>query len=155
MATTGPLGMWGRYRRAAAEARAPAGSAIMPSEWYRSSISEHTAPSGITITSPRHSRRIGNVTSPTRPTAVPSTKLSTWSSDTGLPARNAALMEAAPSGSTPITLMEGRIVLSHSAIPAARPPPPIGSRTQSVSAGICSASSTAMVPWPAITIGSL
>ena len=55
---------------------------------------------------------------------------------------------------TPTSDSSGRSARSPIAIPAARPPPPIGITTVPGPAGSCSASSSPSVPWPATTRGS-
>ena len=62
---------------------------------------------------------------------------------------------AKPSGAArrPITFVSGFTALSAVAIPAARPPPPIGTSTVSA-CGTCSASSSPIVPCPATTTSS-
>ena len=84
---------------------APAGSAMMPSFWYSSSMAVQTAPSSTVVIdtmSPRsgtawHRVRVRRP----RRTAAPSTNWSTWSRVTGPPAASAAIIDAAPAGSTP------------------------------------------------------
>ena len=55
---------------------------------------------------------------------------------------------------TPMTLILGLTFLAATARPEMRPPPPIGATIASTS-GSCSMISRAIVPWPAMTSGSL
>ena len=57
------------------------------------------------------------------------------------------------SASTPITRAPGSRARIATATPAASPPPPTGTTTVAV-CGACSAISSPIVPWPAITSGS-
>ena len=61
-------------------------------------------------------------------TATPSAKIPTRSSVTGSPASSAARKQAESRGSTPITLIDGFNCLIYTEIPAARPPPPTGTK---------------------------
>mmetsp|Transcript_25309 Transcript_25309/g.83147 ORF Transcript_25309/g.83147 Transcript_25309/m.83147 type:complete len:274 (+) Transcript_25309:293-1114(+) len=64
---------------------------------------------------------------PTRGTARPSASVGPFTSTmTGPPAAIAALIDAHAAGSTPMMSMSGLIVLTASAAPAMRPPPPTG-----------------------------
>ena len=56
---------------------------MTPSDWYNSSISVHTAPSGTTSTQSTNCEAIWKGNAPARPTAVPSTKGSTFAKDIG------------------------------------------------------------------------
>ena len=67
------------------------------------------------------------------------------------PAASAALMEGDASDSTPTTRTRVR---PGQAMPASNPPPPTGTTTVPMF-GTWSSSSRAIVPWPAITSGSL
>ncbi len=62
-------------------------------------------------------------------------------------------MQGRTSVSTPITLMDGRSAFAATATPDTSPPPPIGTTIASVS-GSCASTSSAIVPWPAMTSGS-
>ena len=88
---------------------APAGSAMMPSFWYRSSCATHTAPSGAMTVWMRERLRsmIWYGRSPSFFTAAPSTKGSTEGSSTGSSAAIAAVRHAAPAGSTATTAVRG------------------------------------------------
>ena len=59
----------------AATDNAPAGSAMMPSFWYRSSIAVHTAPSSTVVIDTMSPAAVSaaNGSAPTRATAAPST----------------------------------------------------------------------------------
>ena len=66
-------------------------------------------------------------------TAQPSATVSTvWREDT-CPFENDVFMQAAPAGSTPITLISGLTDFAANATPLANPPPPIGTRIASTS----------------------
>ena len=67
---------------------------------------------------------------------------------TGCPASSAVRIPAESSGSTPMTRASGRRPFTAVAIPAIRPPPPIGTITVSTS-GASSTISSPTVPWPA------
>ncbi len=101
------------------------------------------------------SRQMRNVSSPGFLTHTPSAKRPGFSSVTRLPARMERYMQSLSAGSTPTTLTSGRTALTYSQTPAARPPPPIGTKMAS-SRRPASASriSLATVPCPAITSGS-
>src|SRR5665811_705942 len=117
--------------RSAAVASAPAGSAMMPSVWYMSSISLQTAPSATVTTSMSAGAMTSYGASPMRLTAAPSTNVSTLSSSTGCPTARAALRLAAPSGSTPTIRVCGARSRNHVTTPARRPPPPTGTTSTS------------------------
>ena len=79
---------------------------MMPSFWYRSSIAVQTAPSSTVVTDTMSpAAASAAIRQRARPalTAAPSTNWSTWSSVTGSPAASAAIIDAAPAGSTPST----------------------------------------------------
>ena len=78
----------------------------------------------------------------------------TCGSFTTWPASSDAFMQAAPAGSTPITLIWGFISLANVDTPVARPPPPMGTKIVSTSGSSCTIS-MAIVPWPVATAGSL
>ena len=61
---------------------------------------------------------------------------------------------SALAGSAPMTRVEGEWPLTARAVPEISPPPPIGAITMS-SGPACSSSSSAAVPWPAMTDQSL
>ena len=63
-------------------------------------------------------------------------------------------MQAAPSGSTPITLIRGLSIFAKVETPVASPPPPIGTRIASTRGSSCTISMV-IEPWPAATMGSL
>ena len=150
MATTVWPGSTATWRRSAADASAPAGSAITPSVWYRSSISLQIWPSGTVAHSQPFCWIIGRVNAPAVRTATPSAKVSMWSSRTGWPAHRAACMLAAPAGSTPITRVAGQRSRIHARQPASSPPPPTGTSSTSGASPIWSTISGATVPWPAM-----
>ncbi|MNL40717.1 hypothetical protein D3C87_1630860 [compost metagenome] len=79
---------------------APAGSSTTPSTFSMSMIVMQIAFSGSSMTwSAEKRRRAAKFRSPIRPTAAPSTKLSTWSSVTRLPVSRLCLRLGAPEGS--------------------------------------------------------
>ena len=84
--------------------------------------------SGTVIISSRLSLTNGKIFSPGVFTAVPSAIVFTEGSVTTLPASIEAFMQAAPSGSTPITLILEFISFASVATPHASPPPPIGTK---------------------------
>ena len=94
------------------------------------------------------SRTAANVTSPGRPTAMPSAMVFIESSFTGAPFASEPGYAAAPSACTPTIRTSGRIALTAIAIPASNPPPPVGTTTVFTS-GACSMISSPAVPWPA------
>ncbi len=106
------------------------------------------------ITSSMYWRQSRKVSSPAWRTATPSAKSPTVSSTTRSSAARAAAMLAASAGSTPMTLVSGRMNLMKVATPAARPPPPIGTNTASIGSPCWRRISSPIVPWPAITSGS-
>ena len=66
-------------------------------------------------------------------TATPSAMVLAVGRVTTWPASRLAFMEAAPSGSTPMTVTLGLSSLARVDTPAARPPPPMGTRITSTS----------------------
>ena len=64
--------------------------------------------------------------SPILLTAVPSAIVLASASSTTFPFSSAAIADAAPSGSTPITFTWGFLSLAAEAIPETKPPPPSG-----------------------------
>jgi len=104
-------------------------------------------------TSSSRARHMRKVSSPMRRTATPSANRPTWCRVMGSPPSRAALRQADSSCSTPMTLIPGMSCLMRTATPAARPPPPTGTKTRSRWAS-CWMSSRPMVPWPAMTRGS-
>ena len=62
-------------------------------------------------------------------------------------------MLAAPAGSTPTIRVAGCRARSHVDMPAASPPPPIGTTTTSGARPSWRTASTATVPWPAMVRG--
>mmetsp|Transcript_20377 Transcript_20377/g.51720 ORF Transcript_20377/g.51720 Transcript_20377/m.51720 type:complete len:220 (+) Transcript_20377:646-1305(+) len=100
-----------------------------------------------------HNRK---VSSPTFLTAAPSAKRPTDANSTTLPAFRESCIPGASAASTPMTLMLGRTDLRNMPMPAARPPPPTQQNTYSTfSFVVCARISWPMVPWPAMTWGSL
>ena len=91
--------------------------------------------------------------SPTCLTATPSANRPTESKIILSLAFNASVMQAASSGSTPITLVCGETCLTTEAIPAINPPPPTGTKIISRCL-VCLNNSKAMVPCPAMTASS-
>jgi hypothetical protein len=86
--------------------------------------------------------------SPTSRTAIPSAIVAP-PTETVSPASRCAIAEYAAT-STPYTVMPGFIALAATAQPASSPPPPTGITSASRSGASCN-SSSARVPWPAIT----
>ena len=78
-------------------------------------------------------------------TAIPSAIVDTDGNDTISLAFLDATIEAAPAALTPMTLILGFISFIAMAIPATRPPPPIGTMTASTS-DCCSNISKPIVP---------
>jgi hypothetical protein len=111
------------------------------------SVSTSTMPSS----SSRHSAK---VSAPTCFTATPSANKPTWSSLTRRPAFSDRAIASASTGSTPITLTDGRSRLMYDAIPEISPPPPTGTKTASGGCDDCLTISRPIVPWPAMTSGS-
>mmetsp|Transcript_102512 Transcript_102512/g.330794 ORF Transcript_102512/g.330794 Transcript_102512/m.330794 type:complete len:214 (-) Transcript_102512:685-1326(-) len=96
------------------------------------------------------------VSSPTRRTAAPSAKRPTEGSSRTSPASRLCVMAAESEASTPTTLIEGFTDFRKMPMPERRPPPPTQQKTVStVSLVVCARISWPMVPWPAITRGSL
>mmetsp|Transcript_31571 Transcript_31571/g.82528 ORF Transcript_31571/g.82528 Transcript_31571/m.82528 type:complete len:268 (+) Transcript_31571:767-1570(+) len=138
-----------------AMARAPAGSSTQRVSKKPSLIASQIS-SVVTVTmSSTSSLAMRNVSWPTVLTAAPSAKIPTLSSVTRRPARIDAVMPAASSASTPITITPGRTRLTYAAIPASIPPPPQQTKTaSSLLPVICLRISMPIVPWPAMTYGS-
>mmetsp|Transcript_31551 Transcript_31551/g.74997 ORF Transcript_31551/g.74997 Transcript_31551/m.74997 type:complete len:206 (+) Transcript_31551:264-881(+) len=141
---------------APARATAPAGSRIERVSLKTSlmaalmaELSTRTMPS----TSCRQRRK---VSIPTCFTATPSAKASTLESITRRPVANDCAIALAPTGSTPMTLMDGLSSFSTAAMPAMRPPPPTATNTASSSSRCftCCTISVPMVPCPAMVKGS-
>ena len=134
--------------------RAPAGSTTMASSLYNFKIVVQTFPSGTRTMSSNECWQISNGLSPTRFTAAPSTNLSMSVSIVFLPFSNDVFIEAAPCGSTPISLVSGLNCLKTEITPAAKPPPPIGKNKKSILFLVSSITSNPKVPCPAITHSS-
>ena len=83
----------------------------------------------------------------------PSAMVLTSVSGISRPAANERAASSAPAGSAPTTRAAGRSAFTAVETPLISPPPPIGASTRSRS-GASSISSSAAVPWPAITAGS-
>ena len=89
-------------------ASAPAGSSTTRVSSNTSLIAAHissVSASTISSTSPRHRRKVSR---PTSFTATPSANRPTWSSLIRLPAFSERVIASASTGSTPITLIDGR-----------------------------------------------
>ena len=86
-------------------------------------------------------------------TAVPSAMVLTVGRVVTFPASKDACMQAAPAGSTPITLIFGFNNFARVDTPVASPPPPMGTRIYSTS-GSSLKISMAKVPWPVATARS-
>ncbi|MNV42507.1 hypothetical protein D3C71_1341830 [compost metagenome] len=84
----------------------------------------------------------------------PSQTVSGVNSTRRSPAASERAVSAAPSGSARTSSTAGLAACSASRVPAARPPPPTGTTINSRPSLACSSSSAA-VPWPAITWGSV
>src|SRR5664280_2202290 len=153
MATTVWPGSTRTADRSAAVASAPAGSAMMPSVWYMSSISLQTAPSATVTTSMSAEAITPYGASPMRLTAAPSTNVSTLSSSTGCPTASAAWRLAAPAGSTPTIRVCGARSRNQVTTPARSPPPPTGTTSTSGALPRASTISAHTVPWPAMVSG--
>mmetsp|Transcript_77390 Transcript_77390/g.194613 ORF Transcript_77390/g.194613 Transcript_77390/m.194613 type:complete len:214 (+) Transcript_77390:617-1258(+) len=96
------------------------------------------------------------VSSPTFRTAAPSANKPTDGSSTTWPASREAFIDGASEASTPTTLMDGFTDFRNIPTPEARPPPPMQQKTTSTSSCVvCARISWPMVPWPAMTCGSL
>ena len=99
------------------------------------------------------SRTIGNVSSPGRFTAMPSAIVSTRVTGSITPQPHARTIGSQPAAWTPTIRTDGCSARSAIATPDSSPPPPHGTTTTS-RPGTCSASSSPIVPWPAITSSS-
>mmetsp|Transcript_42787 Transcript_42787/g.129257 ORF Transcript_42787/g.129257 Transcript_42787/m.129257 type:complete len:214 (+) Transcript_42787:244-885(+) len=139
-----------------ATAKAPAGSRMTRVSTKLSLIAAQISSVDTVTTSSKtiwHNRK---VSSPTLRTAAPSANRPTAGSSTTRPASKLARMPAASAASTPITLMPGFAALRNMPTPAASPPPPMQQNTASTSSCVVWARiSCPMVPWPAMTCGSL
>ena len=103
-------------------------------------------------TSSTRSRKSGKVSGPANGAQSPSaTERATIG--TGRPAARAAVMAAAPSGSTATTRQAGLASRTARAVPQVRPPPPTLT-TQTSTGPASSISSRPTVPWPATISGS-
>ncbi|CAE6820077.1 hypothetical protein R69927_06578 [Paraburkholderia domus] len=116
------------YCLAPATASAPAGSSTLRVSWNTSLIAAHSASVFTSNTSSRYSLHRRKVSSPTSFTAVPSENSPTSFSVTRSPAFSDAAIAHESSVCTPITLISGRTDFTYAATPAARPPPPIGTK---------------------------
>ena len=138
----------------AATGTAPAPSATV----FWPSISARMAEaisSSLTVTiSSTYCWHRAKVRSPGFFTAMPSAMVATLRSSVGPPAWRDRYMDAAPAAWTPTIRHSGFSCFTAKATPPMRPPPPMGTTICSTS-GNCSRISRPMVPWPAITRGSL
>ena len=89
----------------------------------------HTFPSGTSTISSRFSLQILKFNCPTCFTAAPSTNLSIVSKYVFSPFAIEVFMAGAPNGSTPIILVFGLNSAKTVESPAAKPPPPMGTKT--------------------------
>mmetsp|Transcript_23 Transcript_23/g.75 ORF Transcript_23/g.75 Transcript_23/m.75 type:complete len:261 (-) Transcript_23:516-1298(-) len=142
--SSGPPG-----RRAARPVAPPPSTTIFCPSTSRSTASA-TSFSSTRTTSSTHRRATAKACGPTCGTARPSASVGSTSAVTGCPARSAAVYEAQRRGSTPTTCTAGLSVLAARAMPAMRPPPPIGTTSTSQSV-TCSSISMPSVPVPAMT----
>ena len=90
--------------------------------------------------------------SPGRCTAMPSAIVGAPTTCTGPPAATEAISPGTADAWTPTTRTAGSSDCTATAIPAASPPPPTGTRTVRTS-GHCSMISKPSVPWPATMSG--
>lgn len=88
--------------------------------------------------------------------AVASDRVSHDGTSTTLPACTDCRMTSLAAGCAPTTMQPGYAAFNTAAIPPIRPPPPTGTmHTSILPCDICCSSSTAIVPWPAMTCQSL
>ena len=132
----------------AATAAAPAGSTTIFARSTRASRARDSDSSETVRISSQWSRTAAKVMSPGHPTAMPSAIVVIDVSGTGAPWRSDPGKAAAPSACTPITRTSGRAALMAMAMPASRPPPPVGTITV-LTSGRCSRISSPAVPCPA------
>ena len=134
----------------AATPTAPAGSTTcLPRSSSISSAREMSSSETVT-TSSTSLRTWVKVSSPGRPTAIPSAIVANEGRRTGSPARSEGGKAAALAAWTPITRTSGRSALATTAIPETSPPPPTPV-TMVRTSGHCSRISSATVPCPAMT----
>mmetsp|Transcript_53113 Transcript_53113/g.153238 ORF Transcript_53113/g.153238 Transcript_53113/m.153238 type:complete len:206 (+) Transcript_53113:737-1354(+) len=152
-----PLSLWrAAYFLRPATAKAPAGSRTTRVSMKLSLMAPQISSVLTKMTSSRAILHNRKVSSPTLRTAAPSAKSPTEGSSTTSPASRLAFIPGASMASTPMTLMPGWTDFRNMLTPAARPPPPIQQKTASTfSFVVCAKISWPMVPWPAITKGSL
>ena len=131
----------------AATAAAPAGSTSSFARSRQYSSARDSASSSTVTISSTSAFTCGNVTSPGRPTAIPSARVRIAGSGTGACAASDGGHAAAPAACTPTTRTPSGTA---AATPPSRPPPPVGTSTVATS-GHCSTISSPTVPWPAIT----
>mmetsp|Transcript_5660 Transcript_5660/g.13472 ORF Transcript_5660/g.13472 Transcript_5660/m.13472 type:complete len:229 (+) Transcript_5660:483-1169(+) len=135
--------------------KAPAGSNTVRVSENPSLMAAQISSVVTVIISSQTSCEILKVLVPTIFTAAPSAKSPTVSKGVTFPARSDAVIPAASSASTPMTLMLGFRDLMYNPTPDNRPPPPTQTKIASIfSAVACFMISMPMVPWPAITNGS-
>ena len=138
----------------AATADAPAPSATILPRSIRNRIACAISSSSTVTTSSTYFWHISNVSSPGCLTAMPSAMVFALVSATTCPASSDAFMPAAPAACTPTMRTFGCSIFTAAATPEASPPPPMGTTMVSTS-GRSSMISRPIVPWPAMTIGSL
>mmetsp|Transcript_6086 Transcript_6086/g.15510 ORF Transcript_6086/g.15510 Transcript_6086/m.15510 type:complete len:299 (+) Transcript_6086:433-1329(+) len=146
IATTFPLKPFAsQYALAPATATAPAGSKMDRFSSNTSLIAAHIW-SVLTVMTPSTSCwHRSKHTAPGCRTATPSANPSTLVRRHSSPWYSDCTMALAPSGSTPITLMSGRMDLTYAAMPAMSPPPPTGTKMASTP-GSCRRISMPTVP---------
>ena len=137
----------------AASATAPAGSATVLARSINNTTVSAIASSDTVTTSSTRRRMTGSVRSPGARVRRPSAIVSGDDSGPRKRSWNARCVALAPLAWTPNTRRSGLSALAATAIPAIRPPPPMGTTSVSTS-GAASSTSRATVPWPAITSGS-
>src|SRR5579875_2857290 len=139
--------------RSAATPTAPLGSATTLSRSNRNAIASTISSSLTVTTSSTRSRLTSNVSSPGSAACNPSAIVRGTSIRMRRPASSERRVSSPASGSTPTTRIPGRSAFAAVEQPAISPPPPIGTTSRSRS-GTSRRSSSATVPWPAITSGS-
>mmetsp|Transcript_3167 Transcript_3167/g.8767 ORF Transcript_3167/g.8767 Transcript_3167/m.8767 type:complete len:202 (-) Transcript_3167:631-1236(-) len=143
-------------RSTAARPTAPLGSTTSFARVNSSRIASTISSSVTVTTASTSSRTTGHVLLPKRPCS-PSATVAGRGHGTSRPAVFDAAVSAAsftPTGSAAMTRSPERRALATVAMPEIMPPPLMGT-TMASSCGTCCRNSSAMVPWPAITRGSL
>mmetsp|Transcript_127654 Transcript_127654/g.367356 ORF Transcript_127654/g.367356 Transcript_127654/m.367356 type:complete len:202 (-) Transcript_127654:452-1057(-) len=139
-----------------ATAKAPAGSRMTRVSMKLSLIAPQISSVVTKMTSSSAILHNRKVSSPTLRTAAPSANRPTEGSSTTCPASREAFIDGASTASTPKTLTPGLTDFKNMPTPAARPPPPTQQNTASTDSLVVWARISApMVPWPAMTWGSL